>query len=333
MIINAFAVNEPKGKLQPFQYSANLKDNDVLIKISHCALGKPDIFFIDNFWGDIKYPLVPGYEIIGKIESLGKNVTNFKVGDRIGAGYQVNSCGHCEYCQNYLENLCQKSEFIEINHYGGLADKIIINNRFIFKIPDSLDSTKTTPLMCSGLTPYATIMNSGVKSGMNTGVIGIGALGHLAVKILDKMNCTVTAFSSNSKKNLKKILSFDNFVENTNIEVFKKLERRFDFILSTVYGEINWDQYIKLLKPQGTLAIVGLPPTDIHFPAASLNDYSQRIIRGGFCGSCQQMRDLLDFAAKHKIEAEVEEFPLSQVNKVLDKIRNKEILFKAVITI
>ena len=109
------------------------------------------------------------------------------------------------------------------------------------------------------------------------------------------------------------------------------LERQFDFILSTVYGEINWDQYIKLLKPQGTLAIVGLPPTDVHFPAASLNDYSQRIIRGGFCGSCQQIKDLLNFAAENKIEAEVQEFPISQANEVLDKIRNKEILFKAVI--
>lgn len=329
MIINAYVVNEPKGKLQPFQYSADLGENEVVIKVSHCALGKPDIFFIDNFWGDIKYPLIPGYELIGNIEALGKNTKGFNIGDRVGVGYQVNSCGKCEYCQNGQENLCQKGEFIEINHHGGLADKIIINYRFVFKIPVSLDSAKTAPLMCSGLTPYAAIVNSGVKSGMTTGVIGIGALGHLAVKILDKMGCKVTAFSS--KKNLDTKLGFDSLVDSTNTEALKPLERQFDFILSTVYGEINWDQYIKLLKPQGTLAIVGLPPTDIHFPAASLNDYSQRIIRGGFCGSCRQMRDLLDFAAKDQVEAEIQEFSISQVNEVLDKIRNKEILFKAVI--
>ena len=329
MIINAFAVNKPKGKFEPFQYPAEAKNDDVVIKVSHCALGKPDIFFIDNFWGDIKYPLVPGYELIGIIETLGKNAKNFKVGDRVGVGYQVNSCGQCEYCQSCQENLCQKGKFIEINHHGGLTDKIIISSRFVFKIPSELNSAKTAPLMCSGLTPYAAIMNSGVKAGMNTGVIGIGALGHLAVKILDKMDCKVTAFSS--KKNLPAKLGFDSLVDSANIGALKPLERQFDFILSTVYGEINWDQYIKLLKPQGTLAIVGLPPTDIHFPAASLNDYSQRIIRGGFCGSCQQIKDLLNFAAENKIEAEVQEFPISQANEVLDKIRNKEILFKAVI--
>lgn len=329
MQINAFAADKPKANLKPFTYSAPIREDDVLIKISHCALGTPDVFFIDNFWGDMQFPLVPGYEIIGTAEKIGKNVKNIKIGDRVGIGYQVNSCGQCEYCLAGQENLCAKQELIGINHSGGLANHIIINHRFAFKIPKNLDPAKTAPLMCSGLTVYAAIKNSGVKKDMNVGVIGIGGLGHLAVKILNKIGCQVTAFSSHNSKNLKNKLGFSQFINNK--KSLKGLERKYDFLLSTVYAEIDWNQYIKLLKPQGILSIVGLPPKEIHFSAALLADYSQRTIKGGFIGNRKQMKDLLAFADKHKIEAEVEVFPINQVNKVLDKIRRKEILFKAAI--
>lgn len=330
MQINAFAADKPKANLKPFTYSAPIREDDVLIKISHCALGTPDVFFIDNFWGNTQFPLIPGYEIIGEVEIIGKKVKNLKIKNRVGIGYQTNSCGQCEYCLAGQENLCSQQEFIGVNHFGGLADKIIVNNRFAFKIPNSLDPAKTAPLMCSGLTVYAAIKNAGVKKDMNVGVIGIGGLGHLAVKILNKMGCKVTAFSSHQGKNLEK-LNFDNFVDSTNQIALKKLERSFDYLLSTAYVDLDWNQYIKLLKPQGILSIVGLPPKEIHFSAGLLADYAQRTIKGGFIGNRKQMKDLLTFAAKHKIEAETEVFSINQVNEVLDKIRRKEILFKAVI--
>jgi uncharacterized zinc-type alcohol dehydrogenase-like protein len=330
MMIKAFAVNKLGGNLEPFQYSANLDNNDVTIKISHCALGTPDIFFIDNFWGETQYPLIPGYEIVGTVETCGKNVSSLKTGDRVGIGYQVNSCGKCQFCLSGQENICQHGQFIGINHFGGLADKIIVNHRFAFKLPENMNSTTAALLMCSGLTPYAAIKKAYVKSTMNTGVIGIGGLGHLAVKILDKIGCQVTAFSSsNNKSSLD--LGFDRFVLNTNSDNFNQLFGTFDYLISTVPAEINWPQYLKLLKPNGILSIVGLPKQDVHFPAISLADYGEKTIKGGFIGTRKQMKDLLGFAAKNKIEAKVEEFSISQVNEVLDKIRNKEILFKAVI--
>lgn len=234
MQVNAFAVDKPKAKLKPFTYSAPIRENDVLIKISHCALGTPDVFFIDNFWGDTQYPLVPGYEIVGIVEKTGNEVRNLKIGDRVGVGYQVNSCSQCGYCLTGQENMCQKSQFIGVNHFGGVADKIIINSKFAFKIPANLDSAKTAPLMCSGLTVFSAIKNAGVKKDMNVGVIGIGGLGHLAVKILHKRGCRVTAFSSSPEKNVKQRLDFDNFVLNTRPQNLIRLAGSFDYLISTV---------------------------------------------------------------------------------------------------
>jgi len=332
MKISGWAAKTKGSLLERFTYERNLSPHELLVDIKFCSLTRGDVRFIDNYWGDIIYPFIPGLEIIGEVKEKGKDVLSIKIGDVVGVGYQVGSCFKCYYCLAGKEQFCLSQKLIPVNEYGGIADSIIVDCRFAFKLPKNLRTPASTPLLCAGLTPFAAIKKAEVKKGMNVAVIGIGSLGHLALQFLNKMDCKVTVFShSKSKNNLLKKLGANTIISSKNDDDIKKFERKFDFIISTSSASLNWELFIKALKPEGIFCFVGLPPDKVSFKAELLADYAQKKIMGNYIGSRKDMKDMLDFASKHNIQAVVETFPMNQVNQAIEKMKNNIPLFSVVL--
>lgn len=333
MKINGYAAYAPKEELKSFSYERTPNENEIVVSINSCSITRGDIRFIDNFWNDGNYPLVPGLEIIGKVAEIGKDVKEIRIGDVVGIGYQVGSCFTCEYCLAGKEQFCLKQQLIPVHGYGGLADAIVVDYRFAFKMPENLQTSDATPLLCAGLTPYAAIKKCEVQSGMNVGVIGIGSLGHFAIQFLNKMGCSVTAFSHTlDKSETLKNLGASNSILSTDDNHLQKLGRQYDFIISTSSGSLVWEKYIKMLKPEGKLCFVGLPPEPVSFKAELLADAAQRSIVGNYIGSRSDMKEMLEFASKHSIKAKTEVFPMERVNDAIVKMRKNEIPFSLVLT-
>jgi D-arabinose 1-dehydrogenase-like Zn-dependent alcohol dehydrogenase len=332
MQINAQATRTPNGPFEPFSYEKEVGPLDVLVAVKYCSLTGGDLCFIDNLWGDTVYPLVPGSEIFGVVSGVGGEVKELKVGDFVGLGYQMSSCLVCDYCRQGQEQFCQNQHVLQINGFGGLADHIISDSRFVFKIPDRLQTPIYVPLLCSGLAPYSAIKASELKSGMKIGLVGVGNLGHLALQILMEMGCHVTVFShSRTKEKFLRQLGAADFKISTDREVLQQESGKYDFIFSTSSGNLDWPLFIKALKPDGTLVFIGLPAQNISFPASLLADYSRKKIVGSYIGSRLEMAEFLDFANVNSIKPAVEIFPMSSANEVLAKLREKSILFSAVL--
>lgn len=332
MKINALAAKTPKGFLEPFVYEREIKPSDVLISIKYCSMTRGDVCFIDNFWGDTNYPLVPGSEIFGIVKEKGKEVKDLEIGDYVGVGYQMTSCSNCEYCKQGKEQFCKQQKVLSVNGFGGLADYIVFDSRFTFKIPNKLQTAAHVPLMCSGLTPYSAIKRVDVEPGMKVGLVGVGNLGHMALQILNKLGCKVTVFShSKNKEGILRELGAQDFIDSTDKKALEKEEKNYDVILSTSSGTLDWESYIKMLTPQGTICFVGLPPDNISFPATLLADYAQRRVQGSYIGSRAETKELLDFTEKNDIKATAEVYPMSEANNVVSKIRNKGIKFSVVL--
>lgn len=334
MKIKAWAAMSPKAKLEPYSYEKEISNNEVQVDVKYCSFLKPDIFFIDNFWGDSNYPLVPCNEIFGIVSEVGKNVSNFKRGDFVGIGYQVYSCMKCEYCKVGKEQFCKKQKVIEVNKPGGLANNIIVDTNFAYKIPEKLQRPEYVSLMGYGLTSYSAIKNSELKPGSKVAVLGVGALGHIAVQILSKMGHNVTALShSKDKKSFLEKLGVDNFVDPLEDADLEEYKGHFDFILVTSYFSYDWKKIIELLSPEGNLCFVGLPDEKISFPAYLLADYARRKVSGNYFGSRTEMKELLVFAQENDIKAEIQEFPVNQISVVEERVRNNSIPYCAVINI
>lgn len=332
MKIHAWAAKGPKQKLLPYTYEKEIGENDVLVQVKYCSLLKADTFFIDNLWGDSKYPLVPSSEIFGIVSQKGNRVTNIQIGDYVGIGYQVFSCMKCDYCLQGKEQFCTKQRLLEVHESGGLAEYIIVDENFVYKIPSKLQKPEYVSLMGYGLTAYSAIKHSNLIPGMNVGVIGVGNLGHLAVQILFKLGMKVTAFSHTlSKVDQLKNLGVNNFVNPLDSKLLEANEKKYDFLLVTTYHAYEWSQFIKLLKPEGTLHFIGLPNENVSFSAILLADYARRKVMGSYIGSRQDMVDLLDFAQHNDIKSITQVYSIEDSNKVIGLLRENKIPFNTVI--
>ncbi len=217
MKIEAFAVKESGRKPEPFIYEKKVGKNDVLIRITHCSLTAGDVQMMNDAWGDSKFPLVAGHEIIGVVEQTGSNVHDLKIGDRVGVGYQLEACFKCECCKEGNEQFCTKQKVVAVDYYGGLAKHIMVDRRFAFKISRRLDAATTAPLLSSGLTVYSAIMRGNLPKKAQVAVLGIGGLGHLAIQFLHKMGHDVSAFSrSHDKREMIEKLG-GKFVDSSNL--------------------------------------------------------------------------------------------------------------------
>jgi D-arabinose 1-dehydrogenase-like Zn-dependent alcohol dehydrogenase len=332
MKIQSLAVLKSSEGLKPFEYESEVGPDDVLINLKYCSMTRGDVRFISDFWGDTKFPLVPGSEMFGVIEEIGNNVKDFEVGDYVGAGYQMSSCHECDYCLAGKEQFCHNQKVLCVGGFGGLAKQIIFDSRFIFKIPTELQNPNSVSLMCSGLTVYSAIKRGNPQSGMKVGVVGVGNLGHLAIQILNKMGCKVTAFSHTLDKQseLLKIGAVE-VIDSTSIEVLKGQKNQYDFIISTSSKSLDWSLYISALKPLGNLMFVGLPEKEVAFPAELLADYAQRGVLGSYIGSPTEMRELLSFAKVNNISALAKVYPVSEINRAVADINENKTNFSTVI--
>src|SRR5829696_3350244 len=284
MEIAAYAISEPGGKAEPFVYETSLGSADVLVRITHRSLARGDIQFIDNAWGDTRFPLVPSHEIIGIVEEAGSEVANLHPGDRVGIGYQQKACFECAFCAQGREQLCVRQKVIAVDCYGGLAERIVVDGRFAFRLSPQLDGATSTPLLSSGLTVYAGILRAGLRAGSRVAVLGAGGLGHLAIQYLHKMGHSVTAFShSPAKRELIEQLG-GTFADSADEKAMSSHEGTFDFILSTLNVPYDLDSHVRMLKPQGQLCLVASPLEALSLSGGLLNN-SQRSIYGNYIGS------------------------------------------------
>jgi D-arabinose 1-dehydrogenase-like Zn-dependent alcohol dehydrogenase len=293
------------------------------VRITHCSVARGDVQFMDNDWGDTRFPLVAGHLIVGIVEEVGADVADLRPGDRVGIGYQQEACFDCTFCRQGLEQFCSSQKVIGVDCYGGLAEHIIVDGRFAFRLPPKLESARSTPLLSSGLTVYAGIRRSRLAGGARAAVLGAGGLGHLAIQFLHKMGHRVTAFShSPAKRGLIERLG-GTFADSSDPKGLTAHAGAFDFILSTLNVPFDIDAYVRMLTPQGQLCLVAAPLPRLSLSGGLLNN-SGRSIYGNYIGSRSDTADMLEFAATHGIEAIVDVMPFDRVREAIDRVRRRE---------
>jgi uncharacterized zinc-type alcohol dehydrogenase-like protein len=331
--IHGLAVHAAGAQLVPYKYQpGELKMNEVEIKITHCGICHSDIHLIDNDWGLSKFPFVPGHEIVGTVSAVGAEVRDLAVGQRVGIGWQADSCGICEWCRQGDEHLCAAAQPTCVGRNGGYADSIRVNSRFAIPVPDALESETVAPLLCAGITVYSPMHNLAVRPSSRVGVIGIGGLGHLGLQFARAFGAEVTAFStSTDKEEEARRLGAHHFVNTRDNGALKKIAGSFDLLLSTVGADQDWSSIVNSLRRKGTLCVVGVPPSPISIQAFPLIS-GQRSISGSPTGSPRDLYQMLDVAARHGVKAITESFPMAKANEALVRVKKNQVRYRAVLT-
>ncbi len=331
--IHGLAVHAAGAHLLPYKYDpGELKADEVEMKISHCGVCRSDVHLIDNDWGSSKYPFIPGHEIIGSITALGSDVRSLALGDRIGIGWQADSCGICEWCRRGEEHLCARSQPTCVGRNGGFAGSVRVNWRFAIPIPASLESENAAPLLCAGITVYSPLRNFGVRPSSRVGIIGIGGLGHLGIQFAGAFGAEVTAFSTSKDKEAEaKTLGAHHFVNTRDTGALKKQAGCFDLLLTTVNADQDWSAYVNALRPKGTLVFLGVPQSPLSLPVFSLMG-GQRSVAGSPIGSPSDLREMLEVAARHNVHAITERFAMDKANEAVAKVKKNQVRYRAVLT-
>jgi len=332
MKVNAYAVNEPKGKLEPFSYElGKLSPENIDIKVSYCGVCHSDINMMNNEWGMTQYPIVPGHEIIGEIVAAGNAVKNLKVGDTVGLGWMSSSCMSCSECMSGDHNLCSNSEGTIIGRHGGFAEYVRSHWSWAIPIPKGMDLSKTGPLLCGGITVFSPLFSSNIKPTDSVGVIGIGGLGHLALKFLKHWGCDVIAFSSNpSKKNQILSMGANKVIDSKDSEDLKSVAGKLKFILNTTNVSLDWDSYLTALSPKGKLHTVGAVLEPMEIPAFSLI-MGDKSVGGSPIGSPELIRLMLEFCNRHNIYPNTEEFLMENANEAIEHLNQGKARYRIVL--
>lgn len=330
--IHGLAVHAAGAHLLPYKYDpGELQANEVEIRISHCGVCHSDVHLIDNDWGFSKFPFIPGHEIVGTIVAVGSDVLDRTIGERVGVGWQADSCGICEWCRQGDEHLCAKAQPTCVGRNGGYADRIRVNSHFAIPVPEVLESENVAPLLCAGITVYSPLRNHGVRPSSRVGVIGIGGLGHLGLQFAKAFGAEVTAFSTSKNKEAEaRELGAHHFLNTQDAGGLKKVAGSFDFLLSTVSADQDWQAYINALRPKGMLCVVGVPPSPMQVQAFSLIG-AQRAISGSPTGSPRDLHEMLDVAARHGVKAITERFAMSKANDAVAKVKRNQVRYRAVL--
>jgi uncharacterized zinc-type alcohol dehydrogenase-like protein len=331
MSFHAYAAHARKGPLVPFVYEPSpLGPHDVEIRVTHCGICHSDVHLVDGDWGAGSYPMVPGHEIVGTVAAAGPEVRHLQVGERVGVGWQRASCLSCELCNRGHENLCPRSEDTCVGHHGGFADRIRVDGRFAFPIPEALASENAAPLLCAGVTVYAPLRRW-VRSPMRVGVVGIGGLGHLALQFARAMGCEVTAISSTPDKEPDaRSLGAHRFLATGERDALRSAASTLDFILSTVYVPQDWRGLLRALRPDGVLCFVGAPAEPLELPVGALLG-RQSTVTASAIGGRPAVREMLDFAARHGVAARTHVQRLAEADAALDEVRRGRARYRIVL--
>ena len=331
--IHGLATHAAGAQLLPYKYDpGDIDPYDVAVKITHCGVCHSDVHLIDNDWGMSKYPFIPGHEIVGKITEVGSAVRDRKPGERVGIGWQADSCGTCEWCRRGEEHLCPQSQPTCIGRNGGYADSIRVNSRFAIPVPESLDSENVAPLLCGGITVYAPLRNHLARPSSRVGVVGIGGLGHMGLQFARAFGCEVTAFSTSKDKQAEALtLGAHKFVNTRDTGALKKVAASFDLILSTVSADQDFQGFVAALRPKGTLVVLGASPSALQIQPFSLIS-GQKAVAGSPTGSPGDIHEMLDIAARHNIKAITERFAMKDANTAIAKVKKNQVRYRAVLT-
>lgn len=318
-----------------------LRPHGVLIDIKFSGICHSDIHSAFDEWGGGIFPMVPGHEIAGVVEAVGAEVTKFAVGDRVGVGCFVDSCGECEYCLSGEEQFCTKGVVQTYNSldydgnpaYGGYSQKIVVTDRFVVRIPDSLEMDVSSPLLCAGITTYSPLKHWNVGPGKKVAIVGVGGLGHLAIQFAHALGAEVTVLSrSMNKKEEALELGADHYYATSNQATFTELAGRFDVILNTVSANLDVDAYLSMLRIDGTLVNVGAPAEPDKYSVFSLI-MGRRSLAGSLVGGIPETQEMLDFAAQHGIAPKIEVIRADQVDEAYERVLRSDVRYRFVIDI
>lgn len=317
----------------------DLRAHDVLIDIIFTGICHSDIHTSKGEWGEAIFPLVPGHEVAGVVAAIGSEVTKFEVGDRVGVGYMVDSCGECEYCLAGTEQFCLKGHVTTYNSigydgepsHGGYSRHIVVKDAFVCRIPDGIELDVAAPLLCAGITSYSPLRQWGAGPGKKVAVVGLGGLGHLGVRLAAAMGADVTVLSqSRTKRESAFELGASHFYDTGDPSTFDRFRRRFDIILNTVSADLPLDSYLETLRIGGAMVNVGLPATSSSYSPTALID-GNRILAGSLVGGIAEVQEMLDFCAEHGIGAEIERISADQVNAAFERVENSDVRYRFVI--
>ncbi len=321
------------------------KEDEVLIDILYCGVCHSDLHQVKNDWGNTLYPCVPGHEIIGKVVQAGSAVTRYKTGDIVGVGCMIDSCGACHPCKGGEENYCEgpvsftatyngpmKPDGSGYNTFGGYSDKIVVKESFVIKIPDTLDIKSAAPILCAGVTTYSPLKHWNVKEGTRVGVVGLGGLGHMAVKLAKALGAEVTVLTRDKEKRADaERLGAHQVLITTDEDAVARQELSLDFILVTIPEAFEVNDYINLLKLDGVLTTVGL----LGPYKKALNNMPmamhRRSVAGSLIGGIAETQEVLDFCAQHNILPETQMIKIQDINDAFDKMNDEEVRYRFVI--
>ncbi len=330
--IRAYAAEEAAGKFQPFEFDAGeLGAEQVEIKVSHCGICHSDLSMLNNDWGMTAFPFVGGHEAVGEVVALGENTKGLEVGDKVGLGWNSATCGHCNNCISGFHINCPNLEGTIVERHGGFADRVRCNWEWAVKLPDNMDASKAGPLFCGGITVFNPFVQNNIKPTDKVGVVGIGGLGHLALQFADKWGCEVTAFSTSpDKADEAKSMGADYLVDTRSDAELEKLTGKFDMILSTINVPLNWELYFGALAPKGKMHVVGAVLEPIPVGAFDVI-MGQKFVTGTATGSPIVVRDMVEFCARHNINAVTEDFKMSEINEAFEHLENGKPRYRIVL--
>lgn len=337
----AYAAYAAKEDLKPFTLERrDIGPDDVQIEITHCGVCHSDLHCAHNDWGFSSYPLVPGHEIIGHVSAIGANVTNFKVGQRAAVGCMVDSCRECKPCKDGLEQFCNKGMTATYTSptkdpggftYGGYSKRIVVDKDFVLSVPDNLDLAGAAPLLCAGITTYSPLKHWKVGPGMRVGIIGLGGLGHMGVKLAAAMGAHVVMITTSPEKgeDAKKLGAHEVLISK-DADAMAKNAESFDFLLNTIPVKHELDPYIALLKYDTTMCMVGAVEPMPGFNGGGLI-MRRKAVAGSLIGGIKETQEMLDFCGKHNITSDIEVIKIDEINTAYARMVKSDVKYRFVI--
>jgi len=337
----AYAAPAAKAPLGPYSFERREpREHDVAIDIRYCGICHSDIHQARDEWGgDSIFPMVPGHEIAGVVTSVGSKVTKYKAGDKVGVGCLVDSCRKCPECLEGLEQYCSVGMVVTYNGrdydgeptYGGYSEKIVVDENYVLRMPEHLPLDACAPLLCAGITLYSPLKHWHAGPGKRVAIIGLGGLGHMGVKLAHALGAEVTVLSQSLKKKEDgKRLGADHYYATSDPETFTNLKRSFDLIINTVSAEMDWNEYLKLLKLDATMVAVGVPENRVPIGASPLI-MPRRSLAGSAIGGIRETQEMLDFCAEHNVVSDIETIPIQKVNEAYERVLKSDVRYRFVI--
>ncbi len=337
----AYAAEKAGAPLAPFSIDRREPgEQDVVIDVLFCGVCHSDLHQVKDEWGGAKFPMVPGHEIVGRVSKVGAGVKKFAVGNLVGVGCMVDACHGCRQCEQHHEQFCEKGCAYTYNStemdrstptYGGYSKQVVVTESFVLKVPENLDPAAAAPLLCAGITTRSPLRQWGCKKGDRVGVVGLGGLGHMAVKLAASMGAEVTMLSTSKTKEVDaKKLGATGFAVTKDPETFTKLAGHFDLIIDTISAEHDLGAHLGLLRPYGTMVLLGVPPTPAAVHAFNLIGGNKRLV-GSLIGGIQETQEMLDYCGQHSIVSDVEVIPVAEVNACYERMLKGDVRYRFVL--